>query len=366
MDAHPAKSKTICLNMIVKNESKVIERCLASIKDIVDYWIIVDTGSTDGTQKIIKKFMKDIPGELHQRPWVNFEHNRNEALALAKGKGDYLFFIDADEQLVFSNPFIRQNLDKDYYFVDIHTELLRFKRILLVNNHIQDWMWKGVLHECLTSQLAQTYDILKGVTNITCLNDGYRSQDPKKHHKDIEILEKALQTDPTNNRYVFFLAQSYLNAKEHSLALKTYEKHSNMSVPDEERYWSLYMLGELQELLNMPSFIDSYCKAYLFRPSRAEPLFRLAQHYTKNGNEVLGYVLAKFGLSIPMSPDGTNVLTWIYDYGFLCVLAEASYRMGKYHESEDFLQQIAKEKAPTYIQQQINKNLRILKTREQL
>src|SRR3972149_8399584 len=82
--------QTVCLNMIVKNESKVIERCLKSVKPLIDYWVIVDTGSTDKTRQIISKFMSAIPGELHERPWVDFAHNRNEALHLAKGRGDYI------------------------------------------------------------------------------------------------------------------------------------------------------------------------------------------------------------------------------------------------------------------------------------
>jgi glycosyltransferase involved in cell wall biosynthesis len=45
------EAKSVCLNMIVKNESKVIERCLRSVKGCIDYWVIVDTGSTDDTQK---------------------------------------------------------------------------------------------------------------------------------------------------------------------------------------------------------------------------------------------------------------------------------------------------------------------------
>src|SRR5476651_1672927 len=84
-----AKKKTICLNMIVKNESQVIEKCLASVKPLIDYWVIVDTGSDDDTKEKIKAFMQGIPGELHEKPWVNFAHNRNEALTLVKNKGDY-------------------------------------------------------------------------------------------------------------------------------------------------------------------------------------------------------------------------------------------------------------------------------------
>ena len=55
-----AIKQKICLNMIVKNESKVIKRCLDSIMPLIDYWIIVDTGSDDGTQQIIKNYLKMI------------------------------------------------------------------------------------------------------------------------------------------------------------------------------------------------------------------------------------------------------------------------------------------------------------------
>src|SRR5690348_5608822 len=68
----------ICLSMIVKNEAPVIERCLRSVKPYVHAWAVSDTGSTDGTQDIIRKFMADLPGELIERPWVDFSANRND------------------------------------------------------------------------------------------------------------------------------------------------------------------------------------------------------------------------------------------------------------------------------------------------
>jgi glycosyltransferase involved in cell wall biosynthesis len=81
--------------MIVKDEAKVIEKCLSSVKPLIDYWAIVDTGSSDNTKQLIDKMIAGIPGEFHERPWVNFAHNRNEALEFTKNKGDYVLFIDA-------------------------------------------------------------------------------------------------------------------------------------------------------------------------------------------------------------------------------------------------------------------------------
>ena len=91
--------QTVCLNMIVKNEVHVIERCLASVRELIDYWVIVDTGSVDGTPEVIAAALAGTPGELHHREWKDFGTNRTEALELARGKSDYVFIIDADEQL---------------------------------------------------------------------------------------------------------------------------------------------------------------------------------------------------------------------------------------------------------------------------
>src|SRR5580693_975887 len=113
----PVSKKTVCLNMIVKDEAQVIEKCLSSVKPLIDYWVIVDTGSSDNTKMVIQKTMDGIPGELHARPWVNFAHNRNEALELAKDKGDYVLLIDADEVLQYPEDFAFPGLEKDLYFI---------------------------------------------------------------------------------------------------------------------------------------------------------------------------------------------------------------------------------------------------------
>ncbi|MBM3199171.1 MAG: glycosyltransferase, partial [Chlamydiae bacterium] len=250
-----SKEKTICLNMIVKNETQVLERCLNSTKSLIDYWVIVDTGSTDGTQQLIRDCLKDIPGELYERPWVNFEYNRNEALQLAQGKADYALFLDADERLIVSEDFIScPPLELDYYFSAFRetTDPLGFFKVLLVNLH-KDWSWVGVLHETLQSSNAKTSDVLPG---ITCLRDtpsSARSQDPQKYQKDVKVLEEALAKDPYNSRHVFYLAQSYANSKDYPSALKNYQKRVAMQGGDpEEIFWSLFMIARLQEALNHP------------------------------------------------------------------------------------------------------------------
>jgi len=360
------ESKSICLNMIVKNESKVIQRCLESVKKIIDYWVIVDTGSSDETQAIIKECLRDIPGELHERPWVNFGHNRNEALVLAKHKADYLLFIDADEILVFSSDFDKKKLDKDYYFVNVFDndpDALIFQRGILINNHLE-WAWKGILHEELVKPANAKNHALLDQFTIKNLGDGARAQSPDKYLKDAALLESALQKDPTNARYVFYLAQSYANAQEYLLALKQYERRTTMGGWDQEVFWSLYAVAKLQEHLQMApeKVIQSYCKTYQYAKTRAEPLFRLADYLYKNQNYVLGYALAKFALTIPLPNEIVYIERWVYDYGLLFAFANCAYGMGQYKEALTAFEQIlGKENIPQDVQQRVKTNIACLK-----
>ena len=95
--------KTICLVMIVKDESHIIEETLNNIiKNFkIDYWVICDTGSSDNTREIIKSFFnnKNIPGELYDEKWRDFGYNRTKALEFAYNKSDYLLIFDADDKL---------------------------------------------------------------------------------------------------------------------------------------------------------------------------------------------------------------------------------------------------------------------------
>jgi len=87
--------QTISLCMIVKNEGNTLEKCLDSIKDIVDEIIIVDTGSTDGTKEIARKYTDAI----YDFNWIDdFSAARN--FSFDKATKDYLLWLDADDILL--------------------------------------------------------------------------------------------------------------------------------------------------------------------------------------------------------------------------------------------------------------------------
>jgi glycosyltransferase involved in cell wall biosynthesis len=360
--ATQSDKKTVCLNMIVRNEAPVIERCLSKVKDLVDYWVIVDTGSNDGTQKIVQKAMKGVPGELHEQKWVNFGHNRNEALKLAKGKADYVLFIDADE--ILEGTFSKVGLTADAYLIHVRTSsepLMTFQRGFMIKNSL-DWSWLGVIHEkldCPTKNLR--FETVPNIMISAEPRDGHRSTDPKKHLKDAQVLEQGLIDEPDNADYVYYLAQSYYNAGEYELAMKNYERRAHMSGWEEQTFWSQYYTALLQEHLKMDPqiFIKNYCDAFLMRPTRAEPMCRLAQYYYSQKNYLLGYLTSKICADYAVPNDIIYIEHWMYSWGTLAVFANCALELGKYEEAaEAYAKLVARPNVPAHVLEQAKSTLR--------
>jgi glycosyltransferase involved in cell wall biosynthesis len=338
------KKKTVCLNMIVKDESHVIRRCLESVKSLIDYWVIVDTGSRDGTQKTIKEFLCDIPGELYDRPWVNFAHNRNEAMSLAREKGDYLLLIDADDRLVFSEQFILPPLEYDAYRIhqkEGFKSVFREHFVFLLIKNSEDFEWEGVLHEFLKIKEPMKISFLPHVFN-EYICDGNRSKDPDKIKKDIHLLEQSICANPHNSRDVFYLARTYWSIRDYVQALVYFEKRSLMGGDPMEVYHCLLFIGIAQRHLNRAPehFIASLCRAHLYRPSRAEACYELARYYTDSRNFFLGYLVSKYTLSIPKGNDALFVESWVYDWGALLYFFICSAQIGERGEASVALQKL--------------------------
>jgi glycosyltransferase involved in cell wall biosynthesis len=330
----------ICLNMIVKDESAVIRRCLDSARPFIDCWVIVDTGSTDGTQQIIREHLRGLDGTFHERPWRDFGHNRNEALQLARDRADYLLFVDADETLSAPPDFAWPALGGDAYYLPTEYAGTTYSRCALVATHL-DWRWVGVLHEFLESTPAATIRHLDW-PRIRVSHDGARARDPKTYEKDVAILERAVADEPGNTRYAFYLAQSYRDAAKLDHALAAYHRRASMSGFAEEVWFSLYQIGVLRERLgHSPGDVSrAYLEAWQYRPTRAEPLSQLARYHRERKEFALGYLYARQACAIPAPPDLLFVDVSIYQWRALDELAACAYYVGAFDEGRTAIERL--------------------------
>ena len=293
--------------MIVKNEEKVIQRCLFSCLPLIDYFVICDTGSTDKTIEMINEFSKkyNLPGEVHQHEWKNFEHNRNLSLEIAKKKGDYIFWIDADDILEYENNWKRQErFDNDVYVFNIRYTPVYYKRVHLVKSSIAS-KWVGVVHESLIVPQDIQVHLYNGITMVIVGGGGGRNLDPQKHQKDAALLEQALKDDPTNSRYMFYLAQSYRNFGDFEKAIEWYGKRAEIDYFPEERCYSFYQCGIIKLALNekqgkfsVHEALMDLMKAHDIYPHRLEPLFYLVLTLNKQKMYMTAYNLACKFLSV--------------------------------------------------------------------
>jgi GR25 family glycosyltransferase involved in LPS biosynthesis len=280
--------KTICLNMIVKDESHVILECLNNLYKYIDYWVICDTGSTDGTQEMIKNFFitKNIPGELVSHEWKHFGYNRTLGLAAAYKKSDYVFIMDADD-IVVGNLVFPEVMVADAYNVTFGSEFT-YKRWAILNNNLV-WKYKGVLHEYVYCDNKQNLSIIN--LGDCCYIDsrrlGNRNKDPKKYLKDAELLAKAIESkeDPDlTSRYCFYAGQSYKDYNDSEKSIKYYKKRIEFGGWVEELYISYMEIGNAMVKLKYPTteIVTTFLNGFKTMPQRVECLFYLANYYFIN------------------------------------------------------------------------------------
>jgi glycosyltransferase involved in cell wall biosynthesis len=338
----------IILSMIVKNEEKIIERCLDAALPVVDGYAIVDTGSIDRTRKRIEAAGKrhNVRGMISADTWKNFGHNRTRcaaaAKAYAKSRGfpldrTYMLCLDAD-MVLRPNGFKREELsalgyelkqvcgDMDWW----NARLCRLDR---------DWISVGVTHEFWRAipeagELPQLHSM-----DIDDRDDGGSKSD--KAVRDIRLLEEALRgehgefDEGLRGRYLFYLAQSYHDVGRFDDAIKTYEKRIEAGGWDEEIWYSQYRIGLCHVKMDRePEAIAALLLAYETRPSRAESLLSLARYLREKRPSATALMAARATARIPMTRDRLFVDRWAYTWGPLEELAILAYYSDDKREGE--------------------------------
>lgn len=333
---------SLCLNMIVKDESHIIEETLENICENfpITYWVISDTGSSDDTMKIIRAFFKKkaIKGKIHKEPWKNFSHNRNAALNACKGKGDYVLIFDADDSVKGNLRLPELNHDAYYFQMSNEGESLKYFRKLIIKNDGQ-FKWRGVVHEFLTSEQEKTREYIKGDYTVISGRKGNRSKNENKYREDAEILKEAFESGEDQDllpRYAFYCAQSYRDAEMIDEAIEWYQKRVDLEEGwQDERYCSFQQLGSLFEKKEDHKEAFHYWQqGIILDPARAECWYHTARRHSWSGHAELAYCFAKQASQLDI-PKGNRLFVHknVYQYWSFYEWCLNAYKIGKTAES---------------------------------
>jgi len=282
----------LCLNMIVKNESRVILRLLNSVVKYIDCYCICDTGSTDNTVYLIETFFKEngIPGKIVNEPFRDFGYNRTFAIKQCDSMdADYILLLDADMVLWVKPEYdLRSELKDDGYLLFQGSPSCYYKNTRIVKNHRGVTYW-GVTHEYVDFPKGSSQSLLLSENiHIDDIGDGGAKHD--KFTRDIKLLEKGLKETPTSERYMFYLANSYLNVGNWDKSTEWYNKRILAGGWGEEIWYSYYNMGKNYEQKNdMANAIYYWMEGYNYCQDRIENIHRIINHYRRQGYNQLAY-----------------------------------------------------------------------------
>jgi glycosyltransferase involved in cell wall biosynthesis len=304
--------------MIVKNESKIIERLLETVAPIIDSYCICDTGSIDDTKERIERFMaaKGIRGEVFELPFTNFGYNRTAALVKAAAWGDYALLLDADMKLVIGD-FKKTDLVEDGYLCIQGNPTFEYYNTRIVKTGI-GVKCVGPTHEYYDFPPGSKHSsrLSSSVLRIDDIGDGGAKAD--KFERDIRLLKAGLEEDPKNGRYHFYLANSYRDSCNPKEAIEWYKKRIALGGWIEEVWNSMYEMGKCYLSIGDHAVgIYTLLEAYNFHPARAEPLQEATSHFRIKGRNKVAQMLCDEGKTIPYpSNDVLFIKKDVYDYLF--------------------------------------------------
>lgn len=316
------------LNMIVKNESRVIIRLLESVYKLIDGYCICDTGSTDDTIELIRDFSKkhNLPGIIIHEPFRDFGYNRSFALKACLNipelsENDYILLMDAD--MVLTGPWLSKKMEfkmalqKDVYLMMQGTDRVYYKNARIVKN--KGFSYWGVTHEYLETTQGTTYEnIDKENLFIRDIGDGGAKSD--KWERDIRLLTKGLEENPTSDRYTFYLANTYRDSRHYLKAIEYYKKRIEIGGWIEEVWQSYYSSGKCYFYMgDIPNAIHMWLEGYQLYPNRIEGIYQIVNYYRNCGKNRLAYQYYKMADHIKTVYGGANneflfLEKDIYDY----------------------------------------------------
>ncbi len=320
---------SICLVMIVRNESKIIERMLDSVKDIIDYWVIVDTHSTDKTRELIIEYCTKhkIPGELYLTDFIDFGTARSISVQLAYNKADYLLLSDADyvwKELV-PNWKVNAKLNPlvDEFMIMTEGSDNRYARPHLIVGRRIKYAYRQRTHEHLTpsNSKQEKTNVVTGWMDLFSNDAKHREKSIKigknkrmgntvredfpylilehvadggskgdKFHRDIRLLHMDINDEPDNTRCHYYLGNSYKNIGDLKNSYIYHEKRALMGDWTEEAYFAMQESSLIQKQVGLSArfWIAASLRGWMYDAYRLESMSEILFECEKRDLHHLG------------------------------------------------------------------------------
>lgn len=290
------------LCMIVKDEAHGIAKTLQSFAPFIDYWTIMDTGSTDNTADVVRETLRAVPGELIEGPFVDFSTTRNHVLAHHGEKTRWTLMPDADDYLVGGDK-LRQQLPVQE--TGIEGFMLNLRRghldyyLPLVLRSSKKLRYVGRVHENVDRLIQHK---IAGVEVRQDQPPESREASKKRWERDARLLEEDLRGNPRNPRTLFYLAQTYECLSDKPKAIELYLKRIEVGGWVDETFETHLRLASLYRASSNDVEADRWLiAAHSLLPERAEPLLKLAQHYHSKDSHALAFLFSDRGAEMPYS-----------------------------------------------------------------
>lgn len=295
----------LSLVMIVKNEADNIVETIESVRDEVDYFCILDTGSTDHTQALIQQAFGNTRGHIYQEPFIDFSTTRNRAIELLSNYSTYALMLSGDETIHNASG-LRTFLKEKRYQPDLEAFNLQVvygdKQYDSVRLHRTDapWFYVGKTHEVMHSANGALAS-----NRIPFVHIFYNVSDTENKTGRWLLDETLLLEDwsvrPTS-RTAFYLGQTYQCLKNWTHAYKWYNIRWKMKGNwHEEEYEARYRMAKVSRQLNQTWNVTKaiYMDAASYRPQRIEPLLDVAYHYYEEKQYKQAYDILKHIMDVP-------------------------------------------------------------------
>jgi glycosyltransferase involved in cell wall biosynthesis len=319
------------LVMIVKDEAHGIVDTLRSFAPVIDHWSILDTGSTDGTQKLIRQTLADIPGTLYEEPFVDFATSRNRILDLHGTTTTFAIMADSDDRL--HAPLALHEFCASQRSAATPAYLLQRRGAVdyylsLVTRTSAAPRYTGRVHECIN------------FASSARAPQAYLTQEAKpqsleasraRWHRDLKLLNDEVKSDPSNPRARFYLAQTYECLGMPDNALVEYERRIDLGGWAEEVYEAKFRRARIMDNTKRPwpEVESAYLEAHRFAPGRAEPLFQIALHYYGIEAHALTYLFASRAMTLSKPDSPLFIDAAVYEWKAADLVAISAYYLGK-------------------------------------